>query len=283
MKRMKKISALIAAALIAAAMTACGDGESVQANATAAQTESVSHDFTYTTPSGKSYSGTYTGGWADGKPNGEGSFEGDSEKGHITLAGNWSGGQPHGQCRQTLKNDKNIRTWNVDFFYGVIQGNGDWKAEDLNGNLLRKYSGEWKDGNSNGIGEMTYYHTAEEAAENGVQRRVYKGGFSDGKWNGEAELTVYYTDELVEKYGDDYCVYTGEAKDGALTEPYRYAFYKDSEVVEQGRVRNGKFVSDGEKAFKDGIYDALRGFAGDGPVGDAFDALAPNFYDRNAE
>lgn len=283
MKRMKKISALIAAALIAAAMTACGDGESVQANATAAQTESVSHDFTYITSSGSSYTGTYTGGWADGKPNGEGSFEGDSEKGHTTVAGNWSGGQPHGQCRKTLKNDKSIRTWNGDFFYGVLQGNGDWKSEDLNGNLLQKYSGEWKDDKTNGIGEMTYYYTAERAAESGIQRRVYKGGFSDNKWNGEAESTVYYTDELAEKIGADYCVYTGETKDNAFVEPYRYTFYKDNKAVEQGRVRDGKHISDDEKAVKDGIYDILDGLTGDGFFGDIFDAVAPNFYDRNAE
>ena len=53
--------------------------------------------------------------------------------------------------------------------------------------------------------------------------------------------------------------------------------------MEEGRVRDGKYISDTEKALNDELYDGLRGLAGDGLLGDLFDIFAPSIYDRNAE
>ncbi len=275
---MKRFLAIIAAAAIAASMTACGGGESQQVNGTAADAESASHSITI-----DGVPGTYTGGWSGDLPNGEGSFV--STDGTQSAAGNWLNGQLNGKCRVIAKTDDFIITYNGDYFFGVIQGTGDLKMEDLNGNIICTYSGEWKDNLFNGNGEYIRYFSDEEAVQTGMHRQIIKGSFYNDLTNGEVSVTEYLTEETINQLGADIniIVNTGEAKDGDLIEPYRYAFYKDDQLVEQGRYRDGKFISDGEKAIKDGVYDILRGLAGDGLAGDIFDGVAPSFYDRNAE
>lgn len=184
---MKKLLALIAAAAMAAAMTACngdGSGESRQVNGTAAEAEPAVHDYTYVTPSGIEYSGSYTGGWENSQ--------------------------------------------------------------------------------LSGIGERSYYYNDEEAVKYGFDRKVYKGEFSDSEWNGEGELTVYYTEEFAELIEADYIVYTGQTKDGSFVEPYRYAYYKNNQPFEEGRVMDGKHVSDTEKASGDLAYDLVDDALGGG-------------------
>ena len=67
----------------AALLSACGsDGDET----------SSGHGCLYTAFGGNKYSGKYTGGWKDGRFNGEGSFSGRGEKGGISLAGTWAGG-----------------------------------------------------------------------------------------------------------------------------------------------------------------------------------------------
>lgn len=275
---MKKVLTLIAAAAIAASMTACGNGEAQQANAAVTEAQSASHDFTFA-----GFSGTYTGGWSGGMPNGEGSFV--SAGGEFTYSGNWSNGQLNGKCRCVEKTDEYTCTYNGDYFYGVIQGNGEMKMEFASGDISYfTYSGEWKDNTITGKGERDCNYSDEKAAEIGLLRLTSKGYFSENMANGELEETHYFTEAVAEEYGADYCVYTGEAKDGALIEPYRYAFYKDNKVVEEGRVRDGKYISDGEKKIKDGAYDFFKGVTGKifGETGEnVYDAIVP--YDRNAE
>ncbi len=275
---MKRFLAIIAAAAIAASMTACGGGESQQVNGNAANAESASHSITL-----DGVPGTYTGGWSGDMPNGEGSFV--SSDGTQSAAGNWSNGQLNGKCRVTAQIDDFLVTYNGDYFFGEMDGTGDFKLEDSNGNIISTYSGEFKNGLFSGIGELIYYYNDEQAAQIGVHRQITKGSFNNNLPNGEVSVTEYLTKETVKQLGADVniVVYTGESKDGNMIEPYRYEFYKDNQIVEQGRVRDGKYISDGEKAVKDGIYDVLRGLAGDGLAGDIFDGVAPSFYDRNAE
>lgn len=277
---MKKFLALIAAAALAASMTACSGG-SRQVNGTAAEAESAVHDYTYVTPTGIEYSGSYTGGWENNQPNGEGSFE--NSAGTVKITGSWSSGQPNGQCRWIGKYDTYLCTYNGDMFFGVRQGNGEFKITDLNGNLTYLYSGEWTDDCYSGNGEEITYYTAEEAAETGVSGFEYKGNFSRSKWNGEGEYTIYFNAETAGEGSADCVVYTGQTKDGSFVEPYRYAFYKNNQIVNEGRVRDGNYISDTEKAIGDAIYDGLRNKAGDGFWGGVFDIIAPEIYDRNAE
>lgn len=305
MKTCKRIMVSATAFAMAALLSACGSDREAAASV---------HDYTYTTFAGNKYSGTYTGGWEGGQPNGEGSFSGKGEKGEVSLVGTWVGGQPNGQCRQIAKNDTYIKTYSGDFFYGEVKGEGDFKIEDLDGNLVSTYSGGFREGKYDGSGEITYYYTD---AESGYGRKVYKGQFADGAWNGkgelafyntpeyaaqcgcdrrvfkgqfsdnvlggEAEMALYFTQEHADAYGFDCEIWTGQYKDDRFAEPCRYALYKDGKVLEEGRIRDGDHVSDTEKAFKDGVYDLLRGVAGDGIVGDLYDIFAPEFYDRNGE
>lgn len=274
------------------------------------------HKYTYVTLDGYEFTGTYTGGWENGQPNGEGEFSGEGERGRMSLAGSWSNGKPNGQCRQIVETDTYTRTYNGEYFYGVWQGNGTVKFEDLDGNLTRTYTGEFQDGQYNGSGEMTNYYTEEESEGSGCERRVYKGQFANSTWNGAGELTFYFTEEyatfnnvermvyagqysdgwtgeievtfyLTSKYADtckyDTEVNVGQYKDGSLVEPYRYIRYKDGKTIEEGRVRDGKYISDADKALDDSLYDGIRSLLGDGTAGDLFDIFAPAFYDRNAE
>lgn len=310
MKAYKKAFLTAAALAMATALSACGrDG--------ADGASSAAHNYTYVTFSGNEYAGTYTGGWAGGQPDGEGSFSGEGLNGSISIVGNWSDGQPNGECRQIQKTDAYVKTYSGNFFYGEAKGTGNYKAEDLEGNLVLTYDGEFRDGKYNGNGEQVYYYTAEEAAEHGYERRaykgqfvngqcqgegeltvywsaeyaaqygldytVYKGQYSDGAFVGETEMTIYYTQEIADADGIDCTVYMGQRKDGHYVEPYRYAHYKNGKAIEEGRVRDGKYVSDGEKALGDSIYDLGRELAGDGILGDLYDIFAPAVYDRDAE
>lgn len=295
---MKKLLVFAVILTMAAALAACGDSE---------------HSFTYLASDGSVYAGKYSGDWKKGGPNGEGSFS--SDDGSFNLIGNWTNGQPNGQCRETLINDGKVITYNGNYFYGVWQGSGEYTvksddavitrrgeyfngklngegeetcsysaeyAADYGGRISEKYTGSFTDNIKNGIGEYTVNYTEEAAAEKGFSRRVYYGAYADDTWNGEAQLTIYYTDEKASEYGYDRTVYTGQCEDGSFVEPYRYARCKGNDVLTEGRVRDGKYISDGEKAIKDTIYDFVDEATGDGIIGDLFDIFGPAFYDRNA-
>lgn len=305
--KLKHISALFLALVMLFTLASCGGNQEAE------ETSSV-HDFIYETLGGEKYSGTYKGDWEDGCPNGEGSFTGEGERGQLTLVGNWSNGQPNGQCRRVLTTDTYVQTYSGDYFFGTWQGTGNLKVEDLAGNLSITYSGEFQDGRFSGQGEKTDYYTEEQAAEKGYSRITYSGGFRDGKYsgqgeetyyqteeyaaeygysrrvfkgtysdgtlNGEAELTVYYTKEYAAANGIDYVVRSGEYRDNGFSGSQRYTFYKDGKAIEAGTVKDGKYVSDTDKALNDAIYDGLRDAVGDGIMGDLFDIFGPAFYDR---
>lgn len=278
--------------------------------------EKTSHDYTYVTLGGAQYTGTYSGGWESGQPNGEGEFSGEGANGSISLAGSWSNGKPHGQCRRILKTDTYTQTYNGDYFYGERRGNGGERVEDLDGNLIKTYTGEFQDDQACGNGEMTYYFTEEASAKNGYDRLVCKGQFANDTGNGMVEWTAYYTAEFaascglerivyIGQYSNDWTgeiqrelyftseyadrekydteVHTGQYKDGGLVEPYRYALCRNGKVVEEGRIKDGKYISDTEKALKDSVYDVGRDLAGDGLLGDLYDIFGPMIYDRNAD
>ena len=133
------------------------------------------HDYTYVSLSGNEYSGTYTG--------------------------DWENGQPNGQCRCILKTETFTQTYSGDYFYGEWKGNGNLKVEYPDGTISTTYDGEFRDGKWNGSGEETYYYIAEEAAEQGYDRRVYKGQFSDDVLAGETTAIFYYTSEFAEADG----------------------------------------------------------------------------------
>lgn len=295
---MKKLLAFAAILTMAAALTACGDDE---------------HSFTYLASDGNAYSGTYSGDWKKGGPNGDGSFS--TEDGSFTIIGSWSNGQPNGQCREILIKDGETVSYNGNYFYGVWQGSGEYTVKSDNAEIKRRgeyfngkltgegeetctysaeyaaeyggrisetYKGGFTDNIKSGIAEYTVTYTDEVAAEKGYGYRVYNGSYANDTWNGDAQLTIYYTDEKTAALGYDRMIYTGQCENGTFVEPYRYAKCNGNNVISEGRVRDGKFISDNEKAIKDTIYDFVDEATGDGVIGDLFDIFGPAFYDRNA-
>lgn len=283
------------------------------------------------TSSGHSYtcfgfSGKYTGGWKNNKPNGEGMFYGKDKDGNIiSIVGSWSKGAPHGQCQQTVSMDTFVADYTGNFSYGVITGSGEettvyGKEAAAKGGYNRTvYKGQFANDEKSGEGVQTLYYTEKLSAEIGVDRVVYEGQFADNTWNGAGIKTIYYTSEHTaqhglkcmaiqaiysdgafanggttqqaeyytpefgRQYGYDCVIYTGQTQNGSMVEPYRYVRYTNGKVYDQGRVKNGKFVSDGEKAVKDYLYDGLREAFEDEDMGDLFDIFGPMLYDRYSE
>lgn len=205
-------------------------------------------NYKYVTPAGSSYSGTYTGDWVNDQPNGKGIFA--SSDGALRIDGNWENGQPNGICQYTEKSASAFSTYNGDFVSGEFNGNGettsdyyDEEAAKLGFNKVL-YKGEFSGGKKNGKGEMTVYYTDEMAKELGIDHALYKGEFSDDKQNGEGETMIFYTAEMAKELGFDYMVTTGQVKDGSRVEPYRYALYKDNQIIEEGTIKNGNRISD---------------------------------------
>lgn len=180
---MKKLLAIIAAAAIAASMTACRGGEARQANADVTEaatvsetepaaetkteaeqeTESGSHEFTF-----DGNPGTYTGGWSGDMPNGEGTLT--LNDGSI-YSGEWENGKINGQGKHKLAN-------------GDVY-EGEWKENKYNGQGTYTsasgvvYVGEFKDGYYNNQGKMTW-----------TDGSFYEGEFKDGQRNGQGTFTA---------------------------------------------------------------------------------------------
>lgn len=284
------------------------------------KTTSSKHKYTYVECSGNKYTGTYTGDWKDNQPNGDGSFSGKGKNGIISIKGSWLNGKPHKYCLQVITTDAYVTTYRGDFFHGEMTGSGKEQVEDLNGNLFWEYDGEFEDSKYNGSGELTYYYPEEEATELGYYCEIYTGQFADNKLNGEGAQTTCFTTEYAAQYGYeyvaiiatfsdgkitstekgaliyrytqefgkknnyDYVKYAGQiGKNGKFIEPYRYTRYKDDKVVEQGRVKNGKYITDEEKIIKDAIYDGVRELAEEDGWGVLVDIFGPAFYDRYGE
>ena len=120
----------------------------------------------YTAANGES--GTYSGDWAGGKPNGQGKF----------LRG--SGDIYEGSFENGLRNGYGEYTWKAGLVY-----KGEWKngKRDGQGKMIYVndndyYEGNWKDDKRNGQGTMVY--------NNGD---VYDGAWENDKRNGQGKLT----------------------------------------------------------------------------------------------
>ncbi len=76
---------------------------------------------------GKKYKGKYTGGWKDGKPEGEGKFTASDVvdpigKYDYTYEGEWKKGERNGNGKATAKYEQITTTWECNFVNGKMQG-----------------------------------------------------------------------------------------------------------------------------------------------------------------
>lgn len=81
-----------------------------------------SHAYTYVMSDGAEFVGTYTGGWSDGQPNGDGEFSGTGKDGDVKMSGNWTDGEPNGLFRLVATTDTFVATYTGDCFYGKNAG-----------------------------------------------------------------------------------------------------------------------------------------------------------------
>lgn len=148
--------------------------------------------------------GTYTGGVANGKPEGQGTmeytngqkYEGEwkdgvrSGKGRCTWPdggyydGEWANDAFNGQGTQYLGGSENVDFYKGDFVDGHREGHGTYTWD--NGTF---FEGEWKNGNMNGEGTITY-----------TDGTVVTGEWVDNAWNGEMTTKSPDGAVKVEKY-----------------------------------------------------------------------------------
>lgn len=121
------------------------------------------------TVTGRKYgSGTYTGEWADGKPNGQGYILYDTGN---TYDGGWKDGKMNGKGKYTwLVGDY----YEGDFIDNYFNGQGKYYYAS-SGNI---YEGEWKDDKRNGQGKFTWASSGD----------YFVGDFVDSKRTGYGTL-----------------------------------------------------------------------------------------------
>ncbi|MBR4290858.1 MAG: peptidoglycan-binding protein [Oscillospiraceae bacterium] len=142
---------------------------------------------------GKIYTGTYDGDLQDGRPHGNGTFEGYYQKNKITYSGQWLNGEMSGigtveADSYTLHFDitegvyDRVGSYVGDVVNGLPEGKGTFKTETGASNPW-KYTGEWKAGMFNGQGKQTW--------EN--ESTVKEGTFTNNEFTPTATEAFVYT------------------------------------------------------------------------------------------
>ena len=171
----------------------------------------------YTVANGES--GTYSGDWAGGKPNGQGKLL--CENGDI-YEGDFENGVLNGHGKITwAKGD----VFEGSFENGIQSGQGEMTYK--NGD---SYDGEWKNGKRDGQGLMIY--------KNG-NYEYYEGAWEDDMRNGQGK-TLYVNGNI----------YEGDWKNDQLTGQGKYT-WNDGDTYEGG-FENGMLNGYGEYVWEDG-------------------------------
>ena len=218
------------------------------------QAETYVTDRSYTDSTGTTFS--YTGEWAEDKPNGSGTavltngnkYMGTWKNGRQDGSGTMTyadGDRYEGQWKDGKRSGTGTYTWADGGRY-----EGQWKDDDRNGTASmtyasgNKYVGEFKDNKRDGTGTMTYA----------------SGDKYEGEWkNGEKNGTGIWTWATGEKYVGEF---KGGKRDGTgiftFSTGYKYEgkwtddlmngqgvlYDADGLVVVSGTWKNGEWVSD---------------------------------------
>lgn len=200
---------------------------------------------------GRKYVGQYSGEMTRGKPSGEGNFGSDFEENYFEYKGSWN------DDGALLDGYLKTSSFDVDFTDVVRNGvfEGEIKNSTANGNgtfsstngegIDYTYSGEWKNGKFEGIGEIKY------DAENYYQR---KGHFSDGQFTpdfkdlittlGTAEPMFTATKQQLE-YADKYSNFADDMEFKSRTEYYKFFNeFVDKEMTYKQYIRNPESYAD---------------------------------------
>lgn len=203
---------------------------------------------------------TYNSEFQYGEPDGMGVCEITDLKGNpiLSYSGNFRSGKYHGDngkydyyysVEDAKKNGVYHESYSGQYVNGKRDGKGevtwDYTTEFAkeNGFDCKKYKGQFSNGSSNGDGQLVIYYTAEFTKQKGIDYLLWEGQYSDGIPNGTMQKTYHYTDKAAKELGWNYKIYAGEYQDGQFKEPYSCMFLNGNSVVEEGTVKNGKYVN----------------------------------------
>lgn len=209
------------------------------------------------------YKGDFTNGKIADTQNGKGKTKRMGRIGDmVEYTGPVKNGKPHGKgfavelditgFPPILPNEKKRVSYNGDFVYGELEGNG----KETNG--YSEYEGEFRNNIWNGKGKLTVYEWAPEKPGSYKYSKklsvVLDGNFKEGFANGFC--TIYYQNSAAYKY-------TGPMKDGEMEGTGEIEYLDGSKF--RGNFRNGKREGMGAVQFADG--DKFSGeYMNDKPV-----------------
>lgn len=230
-------------------------------------------------------SGTYTGTWEHGMPNGLGTFTTDG----LVYYGEWIDGKANGQGKFTWQNGSvyegefKDNRYNGQGTYTWADGTvyeGEWENDQLNGQGKMTYidgtvyEGEWENDQLSGHGKMTYANGDVYEGEwadgfrcgqgiyTDAKNNTYEGEWKDDQRNGQGTMTyasgsIYEGEwmadirngqgKLTWTTGD---VYVGEFKDDQRNGQGTYTW--PSGAVYVGEFKNNKREGQGKYTSADG-------------------------------
>ena len=230
-------------------------------------------------------SGTYTGTWEHGMPNGLGTFTTDG----LVYYGEWIDGKANGQGKFTWQNGSvyegefKDNRYNGQGTYTWADGTvyeGEWENDQLNGQGKMTYidgtvyEGEWENDQLSGHGKMTYANGDVYEGEwaDGVrcgqgiytdaENNTYEGEWKDDQRNGQGTMTYANGNIYEGEWTADICngqgkltwtngdVYVGEFKDDQRNGQGTYTW--PSGAVYVGEFKNNKREGQGKYTRADG-------------------------------
>lgn len=222
----RKITTVLLAAAMAITLAACDVKDK----------EYVYGDFT----------GTYSGEWSGGKPDGAGSFEGEADNWNLSITGTWENGELVSAANYVKESSDGDEFIFKDFQYKNGKWYGTGHFEKITSSMNVYYDGEISESKYNGKGrikivtdEMTYSYEGEF-----VNDEKHGTGTGTFESNGEKEI-------FVGEFVND-TEYNGT-----------YTYYYSDGTTETGVVENGKYSSDFKKKATGLLDDVLNALFGD--------------------
>ncbi len=185
MSMKKRILSVILAVVIMMSLSGCGknnstdnidNGNSIAAVSQSTKVTDKAYEIFNTT-------GTYTGDWENGMPNGHGTYTANSAI--YVYSGNWINGFPNGDGEEYYNNEY----YNGEFFNGMRQGQG--YCEIYYEEESHAYKGDFMNNEFNGSGILHTYF-------NDGSILVREGEFANGSFFGRLNYSFYQDDVLVE-------------------------------------------------------------------------------------
>lgn len=224
---MKRITAIALAFLMIFSLTACGSAN-------------VAGSPYIATIAGEIMNGQYTGTMEKNLPNGTGKFTYADNYMVVSYTGGWVNGVPAGEGRLEFTG------YRVEFNGGLYKGkyegatvagipNGEGRYVAYEGGTFA-YTGQWKDGKIAGNGTLEYYGFAVNYGEDIPATGTYIGAVVDGVPNGNGTFTA--------EDASNYLNYTGNWTDGTISGEGTLSTSLYKVTLKDGTVKYGAYSGD---------------------------------------